>query len=109
MSLNYNANGAAGVIPARPTILRYTPIPSGTVIFASVVFPGGLTIHDIRVFGAGANRKVAPPSQSFKRKNGETDYKDVLEFSTAEARAEFERQVLAAVDRYVGGEVENHV
>ena len=107
MSLNYNANGTAGVIPARPTVTRYQPIPSGAVIFVSVVFPGGLTIHDIRVFGAGANRKVAPPSQAFQRKNGQAAYKDVFEFSTAEARAEFERQVLAAVDRFVGGEVRN--
>jgi hypothetical protein len=105
MSLIYNANGAPGVIPARPTLTRYLTIPSGTVTFVSVVFPGGLTIHDIRVFGAGANRKVAPPSQTFQRKNGQATYKDVFEFSTAEARAEFERQVLAAVDRYVGGEV----
>ncbi len=103
MSLIYNGDNQ--VFPARPTVTRYQPIPSGTVVFASVLFPGGLTIHDIRVYGTGASRQVAMPSQSFRRKNGQIEYKDLLTFSTADAYREFQQQVLAAVDRFIGGEV----
>ena len=104
MSLKYNSGGDPQIVPQKPTITHYHPV-SNTLSFVDLLLPAGLTIKDIRIFTSDGRRSVAPPSRSFQDRSGETRYVWLLDFATPELQREFQSEVLAAVDRFVGVEV----
>ena|ERR1017187_8893368 len=106
MSLLYNSKNDPRIVPARPTVINYRATGTGTLTFVSVLFPGGLTVNDIRLFNKDGKRWVTPPVRTYQNRNGETEYKWLLEFCTPEQQEEFQTVVLAAVDRFTGGETE---
>jgi hypothetical protein len=107
MSLLYDSHGDPQIFPARPTVTHYRPVGNGTLTFLNVLFPGGLTICEIRLFNKDGRRWVTPPTHAFERRNGETQYRWLLDFSTPEQQDEFQAEVLAAVDRFIGGKTGN--
>ncbi len=105
MSILYDSHGDPSILPARPTVTRYYPIKGSTTLraFVSVLFPGGLHVHSIRLHARDGKRWVSFPDQPYKRRNGEIGYQPILEFSTAEEQNRFQAEVLAAISRFHGG------
>jgi hypothetical protein len=106
MSLKYNSGGDPNIVPPKPIITHYRPV-SDALAFVDLMLPGGLTIKDIRIFTTPDGRSVAPPSRTFQGRSGQTRYVWLLDFGTPEQQKEFQDEVLAAVDRFLGTE-EDH-
>jgi DNA-binding cell septation regulator SpoVG len=109
MSLIYDSGGDPGIFPSRPTVTHYHQTTGTTALraYVSILFPGGMKINNIRVFSRGQERWVSSPDHPYKRRNGETAYEPILEFSTSEAQDRFQSAVLDAVDRYLGKDTTN--
>ena len=108
MSIIFDSHGDPRIVPARPTVTYYRPAGSGTLTFVNVLFPGGLTVNDVRLFNKDGHRWVSPPVRTYQKRTGETEYKWLLEFSTPEKQEEFQAEVLAAVERFLGEEEAAH-
>jgi hypothetical protein len=90
MSLLYNANGAVGVFPTKPTVTSYYPINNGNLVaYFEVLFPGGIKLCDLVLFKRDNQRWISTPSREINRKNGKNEYRDVIVFTTTECRSQF--------------------
>jgi hypothetical protein len=89
-----------------PTILSYRPFKSGSLTaYVSIIFPAWLIIHNIAYFVShDGGRRVDLPVQFYKNRNGEDARMRLVEFASAELKAEFQQQILAAIDRFKVGE-----
>jgi len=62
--------------------------------------PWKLKIHNIMVFQKGQNRWVSLPREKYESQ-GETKFRDFLEFTDASALKRFRDQILSAVESYI--------
>lgn len=83
-------------------ILNVNAINKGSVQATCTVHvkPWKLKIHKVMIFQKGNNRWVSLPSEKFEV-DGETKYKDLMEFDDATVLKRFKDQVLLAVDLYI--------
>ena len=73
--------------------------------FLTIETPSGMQIHDCtyHVRDEDNRRWIGLPSRSFKKENGETGWKDLIEFKTKECYYRFRDAALAAIDRHLKG------
>jgi hypothetical protein len=72
----------------------------------SLVLPSGMIIKSCTLFQRSGERWVGLPSRPYAKRDGATGYDAFLEFTSKELKAAFQRQALAALDRFlevVGG------
>ncbi len=101
MSLHYTSPAQSGMVPPTVTVVRH--YSTGTGAFLTVIFPGGLQIDSIWITTTTESpRRVSLPSRTYQTRDGRKAYASILEFTTPEAHAEFERQIVAAFNRYLG-------
>lgn len=83
-------------------ISNINPINKGSVLATCTVHvkPWKLKFHKVMIFQKGINRWVTLPSEKYEA-DGETKYKDLMEFDDATVAKRFKEQVLLAVDLYI--------
>lgn len=76
--------------------------PDSTVkAFASVTLGEAFAVHGLKVMQTDKGRFVAMPSNSYKDREGKTQYSDVFHAVTKAAREAIQSAVLQAYDREV--------
>lgn len=83
-------------------IFNINPIYKGDLLASCSVEikPWKLKIHGIVVFQKGSQRWISLPREKYEV-NGETKYKDLMEFTDQGAAKRFRDQIMEAVDAYV--------
>jgi hypothetical protein len=89
------------------TVSDWRPLRKGSSLqgFVTLVLPSGLTLHDVtyhkREDGA---RWLGMPARSYTKADGETAWTRIVDFNSKEAHARFQREAMAAVDKYFATE-----
>ncbi len=74
---------------------------SAVKAFASVTMDGAFAVHGLKVMQTEKGRFVSMPSNSYKDREGKTQYSDVFHAVTKAARDAIQSAVLHAYDRVV--------
>jgi len=84
-------------------VTSVNPINKGDML-ASVsvrIAPWKLKINKICVFQKGENRWVALPREKYEDREGNTQYKPLMEFDDSQVDKRFRDQIMGAVDEYM--------
>jgi len=93
--------GEANANVTGPEIVGYRPAShEDLVAYLSVRFPGGV-MHEIELFEKDGGRGVRPPTKTVSVASGEIVDRWLFEFTSPEEQEDFQRQILAAIDRFV--------
>ena len=97
-------------VPLRPPLVEPTmrisewkELSKNTLKAAfTLTLPSGLAIHDVMLHEREGRRWIALPGVPYES-NGEKKWKRILEFSSKDVHARFQRAALKAVEEHLNG------
>ena len=66
--------------------------------YFSATLTSGMIIHNLALHEKGDRRWLNMPNESYQGADGQTHYKDQIEFTTQEVRNRFTSEILTALD-----------
>ena len=73
--------------------------------FLSLSLRSGMILHGCSYHRRNDSRWVGVPGQKFTKADGSVGYTPIVEFTTDDAHRRFQEQAIAAVDRYLEGQL----
>ena len=89
-------------------IINWRPYAKKTLLgFLEIELPSGLRVRDMTLHQKEDRKWISYPAKAYIADDGTTKYKNIIFFEDKETHGQFQRQVLAAIDAYIGGTTAN--
>jgi hypothetical protein len=109
MAADYVAIGGAPMSSPAPAVTKiearnFKSLRKGETLqgFVELHLPSGLILHDVTVHERAGKRWVGLPARSYVGSDGVAHWQRLVEFSSKEAHARFQKAALSAVDELLG-------